>query len=133
MEYIEYIFVVLVSFMGICFFINMITVEPNYGLLFKGIFVPSIPAGSEDDMISLIGCVIMPHNLYLHSSLVQTRKINRNNKKQVKETIIYFILESALTLFMSFVINLCVITTFAHYYDSSDDIKNNINLQTAGN
>lgn len=81
MRYIEYIFVVLVSLMGLCFLINLITVSPDVGDLFKGIFVPTVPDGSTDDMIALIGCIIMPHNLYLHSSLVLTREIDKKNKR----------------------------------------------------
>lgn len=64
-------------------------------------------------MIGLIGCIIMPHNLFLHSSLVLSRKINRNNPFSIKLAIKYFNLESFLILLLSFFINMFVISTFA--------------------
>ena len=57
----------------------------------------------------------MPHNLYLHSSLVLTRKIDNKSKTQVSEAIIYNGIETAFSLFVSFVISTCVIATFAVY------------------
>ena len=66
-------------------------------------------------MLGVVGAVIMPHNLYLHSSLVLTRKINTNNRSHVNEANIYNTIESAISLFISFVINLAVISTFAAY------------------
>lgn len=46
----------------------------------KGAIVPDIPKGALPAALGLIGAVIMPHNLYLHSSLVLTRKIDISNK-----------------------------------------------------
>ena len=79
-------------------------------------------------MVGLIGAVIMPHNLYLHSSLVQSRKIDRNDLHKIKEALLYFYLESGFSLFVSFLINLTVICTFAHFSGTDQDI----NLQNAG-
>lgn len=50
--------------------------------MMNGTFIPSIPEGSLSAALGLIGAVIMPHNLYLHSSLVLTRKIDMTNKNQ---------------------------------------------------
>ena len=66
-------------------------------------------------MLGLVGAVIMPHNLYLHSALVLTRKVNTRNRSQVNEANIYNNIESAISLFISFIINLAVIATFAEY------------------
>lgn len=67
-------------------------------------------------MLGLIGSVLMPHNLYLQSALVQTREIDRKNKVEVKESIIYFNAETAISLFISFLINATLISTFAFWY-----------------
>ena len=75
-------------------------------------------------MIGLIGSVIMPHNLYLHSSLVQTREINRKNNKNIKMTLLYFYIETGISLFISFIINLSVISTFAKFYNQEITIEN---------
>lgn len=58
----------------------------------------------------------MPHNLYLHSSLVLSRKIDSRNKGLVNEAYIYNAIESAISLFVSFLINYAVIGTFAWWH-----------------
>lgn len=62
----------------------------------------------------------MPHNLYLHSALVLSRKIDNKNLKQVHEANIYNSYESAISLFVSFLINFSVVGTFAYYHDKGD-------------
>jgi len=94
--------------------------------------VPIIPKGALTAALGLIGAVIMPHNLYLHSSLVLTRKIDTRNKNQVKEANIYNTLESGFSLFISFVISAAVISTFAAWKDSPNyDPELEIDLSSA--
>ena len=101
--------------MTTCFFMNMVEAHSDPQQMVQGIFVPSIPKGALNAAASLIGAIIMPHNLYLHSSLVLTRKVDNKNKNQVKEANIYNTIESAISLFISFMINTAVISTFAAY------------------
>lgn len=56
----------------------------------------------------------MPHNLYLHSALVKTRRIDRNNPVAVTEANRYFFIESGIALGIAFVLNLFVVTVFAN-------------------
>ena len=86
--------------MAICFFVNFVVVAPDFGDLMFGTFVPTIPEGTSGQAIGLIGAVIMPHNLYLHSSLVQSRKINAKSAKQVHEANVYNSIESGISLFI---------------------------------
>ena len=72
----------------------------------------------------------MPHNLYLHSSLVLTRKINYKNKTLVKEANFYNAIESSISLFVSFLISFAVVGTFAYYHDNGGDVKD-LNLRNA--
>jgi natural resistance-associated macrophage protein len=58
----------------------------------------------------------MPHNLYLHSSLVLSRKIDTSDTHLVKDAVIYNSIESAVSLFASFLINYAVIGTFAYWH-----------------
>jgi len=69
--------------MTITFAVNMFKSEPSYSEIAVGLIVPRVPAGSVGAMIGLIGAVIMPHNLYLHSSLVLSRKVNYRNRNEV--------------------------------------------------
>lgn len=103
--------------MATCFFINFFVVNPDPLEVLFGTFVPTIPAGSFPQAIGLIGAVIMPHNIYLHSALVLSRKINTRNKSQVHESNVYNAIESGGSLFISFLINFAVVGTFAYYHD----------------
>jgi natural resistance-associated macrophage protein len=60
----------------------------------------------------------MPHNIYLHSALVLSRKVDRRRPAHVKEANKYFAIDSAIALTVSFVINLAVVSVFAyHFFD----------------
>lgn len=56
----------------------------------------------------------MPHNLYLHSALVKSRKVDRTQPAKVKEANYYFFIEASIALFVSFIINVFVVAVFAH-------------------
>ena len=101
--------------MAVTFCVNFFTSKPHYGDMMYGMIVPTVPDGSVLAALGLIGAVIMPHNLYLHSSLVLTRKIDVKNKNAINEANIYNLLESACSLFVSFIISTAVISTFASY------------------
>merc|ERR1719461_1477332 len=63
----------------------------------------------------------MPHNLYLHSALVKSRDIDRTKKSEVKEANMYFFIEAAIALFVSFLINIFVVSVFAEgLYDKTN-------------
>ncbi len=80
----ELFFAVLILIMFLCFLINLIMIKPDYVDILKGLFIPKIPENSYREGIALIGSIIMPHNLYLHSSLVKSKNIDRNNFIQIK-------------------------------------------------
>jgi len=111
----ELFFAFLILVMSVCFCANMFTSKADVNEIAYGTLVPLIPKGSLESMLGLVGAVIMPHNLYLHSSLVLTRKINTNNRNHVNEANIYNTIESSFSLFISFVINIAVISTFGAY------------------
>lgn len=66
----------------------------------------------------------MPHNLYLHSALVKSRKIDRTQPAKVKEANYYFFIEASIALFVSFIINVFVVSVFAHgmWGKSNEDV-----------
>ena len=75
----EFFFLLLIAIMTITFKINMIESSPDVGETAFGTLVPTVPKGSIGAALGLIGAVIMPHNLYLHSSLVLTRSVRVND------------------------------------------------------
>lgn len=128
----EALFGVLISTMAIMFGVEMVIAQPNGYSILKGTVVPTLPSGTTTVAVAMIGAIIMPHNIYLHSALVQSRGINPNKRKEVKEGIFYHSLEAAIALGVSFFINLFVVSVFAEgFYGQFDDVSD-IGLENAG-
>lgn len=96
-----------------------------------GLLVPKLSSRTIRQAVGVVGCVIMPHNVFLHSALVQSRKIDPNKKGQVQEALNYYSIESSAALFVSFIINLCVTTVFAKGFYGSKQAET-IGLVNAG-
>ena len=73
----------------------------------------------------------MPHNLYLHSALVLSRKVNNKNPKAVYEANVYNAVESGFSLFISFLISFAVIGTFAYYKINNPEKAATLDLHNA--
>jgi natural resistance-associated macrophage protein len=117
--------------MAVCFFLNFFIVKPDAAEVAFGAFIPTVPAGAVTPLIGLIGSIIMPHNLYLHSSLVLSRKINIKSKTAIHEANVYNAVESGISLFISFLINFAVVGTFAFYFIQNPALAANLNLSNA--
>ncbi|KAE8626733.1 hypothetical protein XENTR_v10006729 [Xenopus tropicalis] len=115
----EAFFGFLITIMALTFGYEYVRVSPNQGELLKGMFFPyckDCGAPQLEQAVGIVGAVIMPHNMYLHSALVKSREINRANKKEVREANKYFFIESSIALFISFLINVFVVAVFAEAF-----------------
>ncbi|MGH9350844.1 MAG: Nramp family divalent metal transporter, partial [Terriglobia bacterium] len=79
-RYLEVVVLVLIGTIGLCYLVEILVVKPDLGGILRG-FIPTPDVLTNPDMlyisIGILGATVMPHNLYLHSSLVQTRAIER--------------------------------------------------------
>lgn len=73
----------------------------------------------------------MPHNIFLHSALVQSRKIDMSHREAKKEAILYNAVESAVSLSITVVINLFVMAVFAVGFYGKD-VAAQVGLSSAG-
>jgi natural resistance-associated macrophage protein len=87
--------------------------SPSIGHILKRLAVPRLPASDVTVAVGIVGAVIMPHNLYLHSALVQSRSLAGRHVSRKREAMRYFSIESALALLVSLFINVFVVTVFA--------------------
>ncbi|KAK6923852.1 NRAMP family, partial [Dillenia turbinata] len=100
----------LVLVVGASFFSVMVQAGPNPKEIAKGIFVPRLSGhGATKDAIALLGALIMPHNLFLHSALVISRKIN-HSYNGIRTASKYFLIESSIALFIALFINVAVVS-----------------------
>ena len=115
MRKLEAFIIALIAIIGICFWIEMMYVQPPMGAIVQG-FVPHIPNKAALYIaIGIIGATVMPHNLYLHSALVQTRKTG-SDKASILKTIKYNVLDSAIALNLAFLVNAAILVLAASVF-----------------
>ncbi|KAF5444735.1 hypothetical protein F2P56_033843 [Juglans regia] len=106
----EVLIAVLVFVMAACFFGEMSYVKPPAADVLKGMFIPKLKGqGATGDAIALLGALVMPHNLFLHSALVLSRKIP-SSVRGINDACRYFLIESGFALFVAFLINVAVVS-----------------------
>lgn len=108
----EAFIIALVAIIGLCFWVEMMYVQPPIAEIAKG-FVPHIPSKAALYIaIGIIGATVMPHNLYLHSALVQTRKTG-TDKQSILQAIKYNVIDSAIALNLAFFVNAAILVLAA--------------------
>ncbi|XP_011329763.1 protein Malvolio isoform X1 [Ooceraea biroi] len=115
----ELFFGLLISIMAFTFGYEYVVSDPPQIEVIRGMFIPWYSGMNYDNKVLLqavgiVGAVIMPHNLYLHSALVKSRDIDRRQPAKVKDANMYYFIEASIALFVSFIINVFVVAVFAH-------------------
>ncbi|KAI6695162.1 hypothetical protein NL676_022872 [Syzygium grande] len=128
----EAVFAVLIAVMALSFAWMFGEAKPSGVELLLGVLIPKLSSKTITQAVAVLGCIIMPHNLFLHSALVQSREIDRTKKGLVQEAINYNTIESSAALAVSFIINLFVTAVFAEgFYGTA--LADSIGLVNAGN
>lgn len=108
MRKIEAFIIGLVAIIGFSFLVEMIWAKPNLSEVATG-FIPSLPGeGALYIAIGIIGATVMPHNLYLHSSLVQTRRFD-TSPAGIKSALKYNLIDSTIALNAAFFVNSAIL------------------------
>jgi manganese transport protein len=124
MRKMEAFILALISVIGLAFIAELFFAKPDAAELVKG-FIPSIPNNSALYIaIGIIGATVMPHNLYLHSSLVQTRKINRS-PEGIKEAIKFNFIDTGISLNIALFVNasILILAAAAFYKNGIHDVS----------
>lgn len=116
----EFFIAFLVLTIAACFFVELGYAKPNSSEVLRGLFVPQLKGnGATGLAISLLGAMVMPHNLFLHSALVLSRKIPRT-VRGIKEACRFYMIESGFALMVAFLINVSVICVSGAVCSSSN-------------
>ena len=114
-RYIEALVVVLILTIGSCFLLEIIFSKPDLAAVFAG-FVPKSEVVTNREMlyiaIGILGATVMPHNLYLHSSVVQTRKYEQTAAGKT-EAIKFATIDSSVALMFALFINAAILIVSA--------------------
>lgn len=129
-RYIEALVTALISIIGLCFIYELIVSKPSVRGIISG-FIPDSRLISNPSMlyiaIGIMGATVMPHNLYLHSSIVQTRKYTRSvHGKEM--AVRYATIDSTLALMLALFINAAIlIVSAAVFHGTSHENVADIN------
>ena len=123
-----------VSIIGLSFIYELFLVDIDWGQAATGWIVPSVPKGSLLIIMSVLGAVVMPHNLFLHSEVVQSREINKKGKKNIEDALHYEFFDTLFSMIVGWAINSAMIllaaTTFYKYGTEVTDLAQAKDLLT---
>ncbi len=110
-RWIEALVVALLAVIAACFFVQILLADPNWGDVIRG-FAPTTQILTNPDMLYLslgiLGATVMPHNLYLHSGIVQTRAYGETLAEK-REALKFATIDSTLALMFALLVNASIL------------------------
>ena len=129
----EAIILGLISTIGICYFVELWLVKPDWSQVGYGLLPRVSTLSSKESLylaIGILGATVMPHNLYLHSSIVQTRKVS-NSKNGLREALKYSTLDTVVSLFLAFIVNAAILVLAACAFHHAGGGNSVVEIDTA--
>ena len=124
-RWLEAVVITLVATVGVCFLAEIIFSRPDIGGILRG-FVPSVQIITNPEMlyiaVGILGATVMPHNLYLHSSIAQTRRYERTPSGK-REAIKFATLDSTFALVFALFINAAILIVAAATFHTSGNTE----------
>ncbi len=108
-----------VSIIALAYLAEVYMVDVTWGAAAEGWVIPNEPGGSMLVIMSILGAVIMPHNLFLHSEIIQSRHFNKEDPKIMQKQLRYEFMDTLLSMGIGWAINSAMIilaaaTFFVH-------------------
>ena len=101
--------IALIAVIGFAYMFEIFWIKPPWGQVLHGLLVPSLPIGSTLVAVGIIGATVMPHNLYLHSALIQTRVRPSDSLQRKREVYRFAIVDSLVALNGAFFVNSAIL------------------------
>ncbi|HVU34003.1 MAG TPA: Nramp family divalent metal transporter [Opitutaceae bacterium] len=125
MRTIEAVVLVLIATIGVCYFIEIFVLpelRPSFAEMGRSMLTPNLrQAGMLYVAIGIVGATVMPHNLYLHSALVQSRKLQRDDAS-IRSAIRFNAIDSTVALSIAFFVNAAILVLAAMVFFGKDSI-----------
>jgi manganese transport protein len=129
MRLIESVILVLIGTIGVCYFIEIFVLpqtQPNFPEMARWLLAPDLPSFVHSQnlvliAIGIIGATVMPHNLYLHSALVQSRQLKKD-RSSVRQAVRYNTIDTTLALSSAFLVNAAILVLAAVVFFGHDKI-----------
>jgi manganese transport protein len=98
-----------VSLIGFSFLFELTMVRVEWTEAFKGWITPSLPSGSLPVVMSVLGAVVMPHNIFLHSEVIQSRQWNLEGEHVIRKQLRYEFMDTLFAMIVGWAINSAMI------------------------
>lgn len=125
MRFIEAVILVLVATIGVCYFIEIFVLpqtHPSFTEMGRALFSPGFrKEGMIVVAIGIIGATVMPHNLYLHSALVHSRKLQAD-EPTVRRAIKFNTIDTVLALSVAFLVNAAILVLAAMVFNGRESV-----------
>lgn len=118
----EAFIIALVAVIGLSFLIEIFLAKPDLGMVAKGFIPGMLNNNALYIAVGIIGATVMPHNLYLHSALVQTRKI-KPDADSIKRALKYSMIDSTIALNAAFFVNAAILVLAASVFFSTGNTQ----------
>lgn len=113
---IERYVIAFVSLIGLSFIYELFLINVDWETAAKSWVIPSFPQGSMLLIMSVLGAVVMPHNLFLHSEIIQSRKVKKRDEQSIEKQMKYDFWDTLFSMLIGWAINSAMIllatTTF---------------------
>jgi len=106
---VEYAIISLVAIIGFAYVVEIFLAKPDWSLVGYHTFVPQLSSESIFVAMGMLGATVMPHNLFLHSGIIQTRMTSDPTAVQKKKLFRFAVLDSLFALNMSWLVNSAMI------------------------
>lgn len=121
---IEKVIIAFVSIIGLSFLYELSLVNIDWQLAAKSWIVPTFPKNSMLIIMSVLGAVVMPHNLFLHSEVIQSRQWNKEDDNIIKKELKYEFLDTLFSMGIGWAINSAMILlAAATFYDAGISVS----------
>jgi len=107
-----------VSLIGLAFLVELSLMQIDWPLALKSWVIPTLPAGSIPIMMSVLGAVVMPHNIFLHSEIIQSRQWNLESDTIINKQLKYEFYDTFLAMIIGWAINSAMILVAAASFHS---------------
>ncbi len=121
----ERIIVGFLSIIALCYVFEIVIVKPDWGLVAPALFVPKIDSSSIYIAMGILGAVVMPHNIFLHSNVIHSRKWGASEAEK-KNFLTYEKLDTLLAMTMGWIVNSSMIIVAAAVFFNSHVIVDSI-------
>ncbi len=122
-QQVEKMVVAFVSLIGICYLVELYLVKPDWGAAAFHIVVPKLNSESIVIAMGVLGAVVMPHNMYLHSEVIQNREWKGRSEEETRRLLRFEFVDTLLAMLVGMAINSAMVIVAASVFH-----RNNVNV-----